>query len=469
MVDEGVSAPPARWVPQPGGQFRFLTCPVFEALLHGTRGGGKTDALLMTFAAHVGRGYGPHWRGILFRLTYPQLADVVAKTRRWFSQIFPSARFNKAEYVWEWPDGEMLFLRYGQTADDYWNYHGHEYPWIGFEELTNWRDLSFYTSMHSTCRSSFAGMPRMIRSTCNPFGRGHGVVKERFRLGAAGAADGEIIREPGQHPRVAIRSSIMENLVLLKNDPQYLQTLEGITDPARRSAWLQGDWDIHTGSFLEGIWDSTRHVVSPFPIPEHWRVWRAMDWGYSRPYAVVWLAVCPDGVHYVWRELYGCTDRPNEGTRESAAEVARKIHEIEKHDERLGRTMRYSLADPSIFTNHGAERSIGGIFRDAGVKWLPAWNGRGSRANGAQEIIRLLSEGRLKVFSTCRHWLRTIPALAPDDVNPDDVDTEGEDHLWDATRYAVMHRRALPAQPETQSHDDAYYNAEGANPFSMKV
>ena len=70
-----------RWAPLPGAQFQFLTCPIYEALMHGTRGGGKTDTLLMSFAQHTGKGFGQHWRGVLFRLTYPQLADVVAKSQ----------------------------------------------------------------------------------------------------------------------------------------------------------------------------------------------------------------------------------------------------------------------------------------------------------------------------------------------------------------------------------------------------
>ena len=100
-----------------------------------------------------------------------------------------------------------------------------------------------------------------------------------------------------------------------------------------------------------------------------------------------------------------------------------------------------NLADPSIFSKIGAERSIGQIFRDKGVKWMEANNAPRSRVNGAQEIIRLLAEGRLKVFSTCKHWLRTIPQLPPDSLKPEDVDTDAEDHAWDATRYGVMRTR----------------------------
>jgi hypothetical protein len=429
------------WAPLPGSQTLFLTCPIYEALLEGTRGGGKTDTLLMSFAQYVGRGFGEHWRGTLFRLTYPQLADVVAKSKRWFYQIFPGAKFNESDYVWKWPTGEMLYFRYGASEDDYWNYHGHEYPWLGFEELTNWRSLSFYEAMHSTCRSSFPGMPRMIRATCNPFGVGHGPVKQRFKIGEVAA--GQVIREEGMQPRVRIHSSIYENTHLLNNDPNYLLSLQSLSDPNRRRAWLEGDWDIHVGSFLESVWKPSEHVVEPFAIPTNWKVWRSMDWGYARPYAIYWFALSPDGVHYIWRELYGHGDKDNTGTREDATMVADRIKAIEEHDHRLGYEYRMNPADPSIFSKIGAERSIGQIFRDKGVKWVEAYNAPRSRVNGAQELIRLLSEGRLKIFSSCKHWLRTVPQLPPDRINLEDVDTDAEDHAWDATRYGVMRVRRV--------------------------
>ena len=443
------------WKPLPGSQTRFLTCPVFEALLEGTRGGGKTDALLMSFARFCGQGFGEHWRGALFRLTYPQLADVVAKSKRWFYSIFPGARFNESEYRWTWPTGETLYFRYGATEDDYWNYHGHEYPWLGFEELTNWKDSSFFEAMQSTCRSSFPGMPRMIRATCNPFGVGHGWVKERYRIGSF--PDGRIINEDGRE-RVRIHSSIYENEHLLTADPEYLNGLKAIKDPNRKKAWLLGDWDIHVGSFLEGVWDASKHVVDPFPIPSSWAVWKAMDWGYSAPYAVYWFAMDCDGCIYLWRELYGAGEKAGQGSREGAAEVARKIKRIEEHDSRLGYEYRLNLADPSIFSKNGTDRSIGQIFRDNGVRWLEAWNARGSRVNGAQEIIRLLAEDKLKIFRTCKHWLRTVPGLPPDELNPEDVDTTVEDHAWDATRYGVMRRRRSPETPKNSEELDGLDN-----------
>ncbi len=453
---------PVRWIPQKGAQREFLSCPVFECLMHGTRGGGKTDSMLMDFAQFVNRGFGQHWRGVIFRLTYPQLADVVAKSRRWFLNIFPGARFNASTYTWTFPQGETLCFRYGVTEEDYWNYHGWEIPFLGFEELTNWKDPGFYESMQSCCRSSFPGMPRMVRATCNPYGVGHAWVKERFRIGVIPSK--KVIREKGQKPRVHIYSTLSENQHLLSADPEYLATLQAISDPNRRKAWLEGDWDIHVGSFLEGVWDAKRHIVEPFPIPPTWTVWKAMDWGYRAPYAVYWFAMDPDGGIYLWRELYGAGEKAGQGSKENAATVARKIKEIEKRDERFGYNYRINLADPAIFSKVGADRSIGQIFRDEGVRWQEAWNAKGSRVNGAQEIIRLLAEDKLKVFNTCKHWLRTVPVLPPDENNPEDVDTTLEDHAWDATRYGVMRKRRRPEEerheeerPDVVMHDDAHF------------
>ena len=456
------------WQPLPGSQRRFLSCPYFEVLLEGNRGGGKTDALLMDFAQLVGAGYGEEWRGIIFRLTYPQLKDIEGKSLKWFKRIFPRAKYNTTKHEWHWPTGETLIFAYGDSADDYWNYHGHAYPFLGFEELTNWKDPGFYEAMQSTCRSSVPGLPHMVRATTNPYGKGHAWVKDWFKIGERMPEEpwGEKGRE-----RLYIHSALQENTILTMADPDYIKTLENLKDPVRRKAGLDGAWDINIGTFFAEVWNEKACVVDPFPIPASWTVWKSMDWGYSKPYAVLWLALSQDGIFYVWRELYGMDkDLPNVGSKESAAEVARKVKELEKHDARMGYEYRMNLADPAIFSNIGAERSIGKIFRDSGVRWLPAWNSRGSRVNGAQEIVRLLAEGRLKFFRTCKNCIRTIPMLPPDDYNPEDVDTSAEDHAYDALRYGVMRRRRNPNKDEERGEINTESDAEiGDDEISFAV
>ena len=451
------------WAPHPGSQVQFLTCPVFECLLEGTRGGGKTAALLMSFAQYVNRGFGAAWRGVLFRETYPQLADVATKSKQWFRLFFPAARFNESTYTWKFPNGEELLLRQGVKEDDYWDYHGHEYPWLGFEELANWKDLAFYEMMHSCCRSSHPGMPRMVRATTNPYGRGHAAVKERWNLGEGGMRPGQIIRENGRE-RTYVHSDIEENKTLLASDPAYMATLDGIKDPNRKKAWRYGSWDINVGAFLADAWDPEKHIVDPFPIPSSWKLWMAMDWGYARPYAVGWFAKDPEGKTYMWRELYGiATDdngkiMPDVGTKETPEKVAQRILAREAHDARVGYDIGLRITGPDLFAKgagqYGLQITHAQTFRRSGLKFRPWWAGPGSRKAGALLVKQTLEEDQLAIFRSCTHTIRTVPTLNPDPDDPDDVATDEEDHAFDMLKAALMRRTTNPpGEDESLSGD----------------
>ena len=51
---------------------------------------------------------------------------------------------------------------------------------------------------------------------------------------------------------------------------------------------------------------------------------------------------------------------------------------------------------------------------------------------------------QMYVFTTCKNWRRTIPTLAYDEHKPEDLDTKGEDHAADETRYMCMYRTCKP-------------------------
>jgi hypothetical protein len=59
-----------------------------------------------------------------------------------------------------------------------------------------------------------------------------------------------------------------------------------------------------------------------------------------------------------------------------------------------------------------------------------------------------LANENLKIFNTCKHWLRTVPSLPADPKRVEDIDTSAEDHLFDATRYGLMIRRARTVKPK---------------------
>jgi hypothetical protein len=78
---------------------------------------------------------------------------------------------------------------------------------------------------------------------------------------------------------------------------------------------------------------------------------------------------------------------------------------------------------------------------------------RGAMGGWDQLCARLKGsdDGRpmLYVFSTCRDFIRTVPAMQHDSTRAEDVDTEGEDHCGDQTRYAVMSRPYAIADSKT--------------------
>lgn len=143
---------------------------MFETLYAGTRGPGKTDALLMNFAQEVGKGFGAEWRGVIFRRTYPELQDIVEKAKKWFPRIWPDSGYHETKHQWEWGTGERLLFRHASASSDYWKYHGSAYTFIGWEELTTWPDLDLYLKMMSLCRSTVKAIPLKYRATTNPHG-----------------------------------------------------------------------------------------------------------------------------------------------------------------------------------------------------------------------------------------------------------------------------------------------------------
>ena len=59
------------------------------------------------------------------------------------------------------------------------------------------------------------------------------------------------------------------------------------------------------------------------------------------------------------------------------------------------------------------------------------------------------------VFSTCKHFIRTVPALVYSQVNVEDIDTDGEDHIYDECRYVLMEK---PINPPRKKYAEKEYD-----------
>ena len=440
-----------------------------EALYGGAAGGGKSDALLMEGLRQAGI---PHYRGLILRKTYPQLSELIDRSRQLYRAAYPGAVYHAGEHCWRFPGGAQIHFGSMQHPEDRGQYQGKRFDYIAVDELTHFT-LEEYMYLFSRNRPGGPGTRVYMRAATNPGGIGHGWVKERFITPAPPMAT---IREPVEYlggngrliksvrSRIFVPARVADNRALLKNDPGYPARL-AMLPSAVREALLNGSWDTFSGQvFTEWRNDpagyatqKNTHVIAPFPIPDHWRVYRGFDWGYSKPFAVGWFAVDENRRLYHIREYYGSTGVPDTGLRMEPAQAAAKIREIEETDPLLKGRKIHGVADPAIF-QHQTGLSIAGLMEQERVYFTP---GDHSRLPGKMQLhyrLRFDENGfpLFYVFNTCRNFIRTVPALTYGSRDPEDINTACEDHIYDMTRYVLMENPVtapLPIPPKRKGPD----------------
>jgi hypothetical protein len=448
------------WSPQPGPQTALIECPVFEVFYGGARGGGKTEGSIGDWLEHA-NSYGQNAIGIFVRRKLTQLEEVIARFRIITAPL--GFRYREQKHEFEAPNGARLKFRYLERDSDADEYQGHNYTRVYVEEVTNFPSPEPINKLRATLRSA-AGVPVGMRLTGNPGGPGHSWVKQRYIDPAPRGY--KILKERFRDPyrgeeleleRVFIPSKISDNPLLMRNDPFYVARLQQQGSAQLVKAWLEGDWDIVLGAFFD-CFDPRTHVLGMewlALIPQHALRFRSFDWGSAKPFSVGWYVLSdgswglPRGALLKYREWYGTNGQPNVGLKMDAEPVAQGILAREKRE-----SIRYGVADPSIFVRDGgpsiAERMMGKgcIWRPADRKRIVGW-----------DMLRryLIGDAGLPLLyflECCEDTIRTLPLLLHDEHDPEDVDTESEDHSADETRYAVMSRPWLQREKPPETTDN---------------
>ena len=457
------------WTPQPK-QIEFMQRPEYEALYGGAAGGGKSDAMLAEALRQVNV---PNYRGIIFRDTTKQLEGLISRSNDLYSKAFPDAKYNDNKLQWKFGSGAKIFFGYMEHEADKLNYQGKAYDFVGFDEVTHFT-YSQYMYLLSRNRPVGPNTRVYTRSTANPDGKGLQWVKDRFITAAPPMTqikgvyevykpDGTTIKM--KRNRIFVPSSIFDNEELLKNDPNYLATLASLPE-AERNAYLYGDWGSFKGQVFREWKDDPAHyedrkwthVIKPFRIPEHWKVYRGYDFGYSKPFSVGWYAVDEHGKIYRIKEYYGCTGEPNTGLMQDPVEQARGIREAEENDPFLSKKRKeiIGIADPAIFDESRGESIAAMQARHPlYIYWSP---GDHTRIPGKMQYhyrFAFDEEGdcMFQVFHTCTNFIRTIPNLIYSDSHPEDIDTDLEDHIYDECRYVLMENPITPRANAAQKID----------------
>lgn len=425
----------------------FLASKAKHLGFGGARGGGKSWAI-RTKAKLLAFNY-PGIKILIVRRTYNELSENHIIPLCEELHVYDTdkrkrlAKYNDSKKHITFPNGSRILFRYCENDKDAERFQGTEVDILFIDEATH--QTEDRVRKLTACVRGTGNYPRRIYYTFNPGGVGHAWVKRLF-----------IDRKykTGETPEdyAFIQSLVTDNVALMAADPDYIRQLEALP-PKLREAWLNGKWDIFEGQVFEEFRDNPEHyidrrwshVIQPFIVPEDWKIYRGFDWGYSKPFSVGWYAVDHENRAYRIAEYYGCTQTDNEGVKYEPTKLADGIREIESMDPNLKGRRIIGIADPAIFSEEKGE-SIAESMAKKGIYFEPADHTR--LAGKMQCHYRLAFDENgipmFYVFSTCKHFIRTIPTLLYDEKKVEDVDTSLEDHIYDEWRYVMMENPMNP-------------------------
>lgn len=438
------------WRPFPGPQERFHQNSAFECLFGGAKGPGKTESLLREALRQV---HLPRYRAILFRRTYPQLGEIIDRSFKYFTLMNPKPTYSDKDLqlklpAWTFASGAKIAFGAVQHETDKYNYQGKEFQFQGFDQLEQFTE-SQYLYLIAQNRTSDPKIKRYVRASANPGGVGHGWVKRRFIEPLTDpndrkkiitkwfkrVNDDDVVVPPTDQnglSRSFVFSTLHDNPMLGQD---YIATLRQLSDAEQR-AFIDGDWEVFKGQFFN-MWRHSVHVRN-LPINPDFRKFISLDYGYGAPSCAIWWQVDFDGNLHAYRELY------REGMTYEI--LAHTIREMTPSNESID----YLVADPAIWGDKSHHKSVKGesgaetiqnVFRS----WCSVIKGDNERLTGWGRMRILFTPGpsgepRMTYSPNCKNAVRTIPTLVHDETKVEDLDSDGEDHAADSSRYGVMSR-----------------------------
>ncbi len=203
--------------------------------------------------------------------------------------------------------------------------------------------------------------------------------------------------------------------------PEFIQSLEALPE-LMRARMLNGLWRGSDGVVYDEF-DDKVHTIKPFEIPQSWRRYRVIDFGFVNPFVCLWGAVDEDERLYLYREHYKSHIRTVEH-----AKIINRMSEGERIED--------TFADHDA--SDRADLRAEGVYTRAAKKDV----GLGIQKVKERLVIQKDGKPRLFIFNNLRHTLAEIYDynwIPPrEGLNLKEEPVKENDHAMDALRYLVM-------------------------------
>ncbi|NOS86031.1 MAG: hypothetical protein HOP31_12890 [Ignavibacteria bacterium] len=266
-----------------------------EFFFGGSASPGKSTAI--RWQAHKDCWKYPGLRVLILRNTFPELQRTHLDLIN-FDLPPAYGSYNSQRHTFYYSNGSILEFGYCEKEKDFDKYLSANYDIIMLDEGTT-INFKLYLLLKSRLRMSVAGFTPYMAVVSNPGGKYHKLYKSYFYTQTFDIDFPDELQDTAYRPEqiLYIQAYVYDNQQYVIKDPEIIQRLKNLPENERKR-FLEGSWDINTGSFYD--FNENIHVIDPFEIPEDWL--KIADIDYGRTNACNFIAIGPDGNFYIYAE-----------------------------------------------------------------------------------------------------------------------------------------------------------------------